>query len=145
MLLNLGANVVIDYKQDDADAKIISEGPYVILYLKYILFRCAIILNITFVNRYDIILDCANQGPEYVKMKGYPHNTYIALNSPLLKNIDQHGLVVGMIKNVENLLKLNIPGTENKSNVKWGFFIPSQIGINVLQNFVENKKACINI
>ncbi|XP_012232212.1 reticulon-4-interacting protein 1, mitochondrial [Linepithema humile] len=116
MLLNLGANEVIDYKQDDADAKITSEGPY------------------------DIILDCANQGPEHVKMKGYPHNTYIALNSPLLKNIDQHGLVVGMIKNVENLLKLNIPRAENKSCVKWGFFVPSQVGINVLQNFVENEK-----
>lgn len=38
MLLNLGANVVIDYKQDDADAKITSEGPYVILCLKYISF-----------------------------------------------------------------------------------------------------------
>lgn len=29
MVRNLGADIVIDYKQDDADAKIISEGPYV--------------------------------------------------------------------------------------------------------------------
>lgn len=116
MLLNLGANVAIDYKQDDADAKIISEGPY------------------------DIILDCANQGPEYVKMKAYPHNTYITLNSPLLKNVDQHGLVIGMIKNVENLLKFNVPRAENKSCVKWGFFIPSRTGLNVLQNFVQDEK-----
>ncbi|KMQ96511.1 reticulon-4-interacting protein mitochondrial-like protein [Lasius niger] len=117
LLQSLGADIVIDYKQDDADSKIISEGP-----------------------RYDIILDCANRGPEHVRMKGYPHSTYIALNSPLLKNTDQHGLVVGMAKNVQDFLKFNIPTVENKSCVKWGFFIPSQTGINVLQKLVENKE-----
>lgn len=116
MLQSLGTDIVIDYKQDGADTKIISEGPY------------------------DIILDCANQGPEYVKMKGYPHSTYIALNSPLLKNTDQHGLVMGMVKNVQDLLKFNISKRENKSCVKWGFFVPSQTGINVLQKLVENKE-----
>lgn len=76
-------------------------------------------------------------------MKGYPHSTYIALNSPLLKNTDQHGLVVGMAKNVQDFLKFNIPRQENKSCVKWGFFIPSQTGIKVLQKLVENKEVCI--
>ncbi|XP_029155536.1 reticulon-4-interacting protein 1, mitochondrial isoform X2 [Nylanderia fulva] len=116
LLQSLGADIVIDYKQDDADSKIISEGPY------------------------DIILDCANRGPEHVRMKGYPHSTYIGLNSPLLKNTDQHGLVIGMAKNVQDFLKYNIPKAENKSCVKWGFFIPSQSGINVLQKLVENKE-----
>lgn len=95
-------------------------------------------------NRYDIILDCANQGPELVKIKGYQYNTYIALNPPLLKNIDQHGLIVGMVKNIGNLLKFNIPTLENKSCVKWGFFMPFQTGINVIQKFVEDGKVCIN-
>lgn len=116
LLQNLGTDIVIDHKQPDADSKIISEGPY------------------------DIILDCANQGPEHVRKKGYPHSTYIGLNSPLLKNTDQHGLVIGMAKNVQDFLKFNIPKAENKSCVKWGFFIPSQTGINVLQKFVEQKK-----
>jgi len=92
-----------------------------------------------------MILDCANQGPEYVRTKGYPHDSYIALNSPLLKNFDHHGLVMGMIQNLGDLLKFNIPKMENKSCVKWGFFIPSQTGINVLQNFVENEKVCSEI
>lgn len=116
MLQNLGADIVIDYKEDDADAKIFSEGPY------------------------DMILDCANQGPEHVRMKGYPHGTYIALNSPLLKNFDHHGLVMGMAQNLGDLLKFNIPMAKNKSYVKWGYFIPSQTGINVLQKLVENEK-----
>jgi len=116
MLQNLGADTVIDYKQDGADAEIISEGPY------------------------DIILDCANQGPEHVRKKGYPHDTYIALNSPMLKNFDNHGLVMGMAQNLSDLLRFNIPKAENKSSVKWGFFIPSQTGINVLQKLVENEE-----
>ncbi|KYN08499.1 Reticulon-4-interacting protein 1, mitochondrial [Cyphomyrmex costatus] len=116
MLQNLDADVVIDYKKDDANAKIISEGPY------------------------DIILDCAELGLEYVRTKGYPHDTYITLNSPLLKNVDHHGLVMGMAKNLEDLLKFNIIKRENKSCVKWGFFIPSQTGINVLQKLVENEE-----
>ncbi|XP_012054771.1 PREDICTED: reticulon-4-interacting protein 1, mitochondrial [Atta cephalotes] len=116
MLQNLNADAVIDYKKDDADAEIISEGPY------------------------DIILDCAKLGPEYVRMKRYPHDTYIALNSPLLNNFDHHGLIMGMAKNLGDFLKFNIPKTENKSCVKWGFFIPSQTGINVLQKLVENEE-----
>ncbi|XP_011166443.2 reticulon-4-interacting protein 1, mitochondrial [Solenopsis invicta] len=116
MLQNLGADVVIDYKQDNADAEIISEGPY------------------------DMILDCANQGPEHVRIKGYPHDTYITLNSPLLKNVDHHGLIMGMVRNFGDLLKFNIPKAENKSCVKWGFFMPSRIGINFLQKLVENEE-----
>lgn len=95
--------------------------------------------------RYDIILDCAKMGPEYVRMKGYPHDTYIALNSPLLNNFDHHGLIMGMVKNLGDLLKFNIPKAENKSCVKWGFFIPSQTGINVLQKLVENEEVCSEI
>ncbi|KAG5346359.1 RT4I1 protein, partial [Acromyrmex charruanus] len=121
MLQNLNADIVIDYKKDSADAEIIAEGPY------------------------DIILDCAKLGPEYVKMKGYPHDTYIALNSPLLNNFDHHGLIMGMAKNLEDLLKFNIPKAENKSCVKWGFFIPSQTGINILQKLVENEEVCSEI
>jgi len=78
-------------------------------------------------------------------MKGYPHDTYIALNSPMLKNFDHHGLVMGMAKNLGDLLKFNIPKAENKSCVKWGFFIPSRTGIDVLQNLVENEEVCLEI
>lgn len=92
-----------------------------------------------------MILDCANQGPEHVRMKGYPHDTYIALNSPLLKNFDHHGLVMGMAQNLSDLLKFNIPKAENKSCVKWGFFIPSQTGINILQKLVENEQVYTKI
>ncbi|CAK9827719.1 Reticulon-4-interacting protein 1, mitochondrial [Anthophora retusa] len=114
LVQKLGADVVIDYKLDGADSKIITEGPY------------------------NIILDCANQGPNQIRLKGYPHCTYITLNSPLLKNIDRHGLIAGTVKNIGELVKYNIPIVENKSIVKWGFFTPSQTGIKALQECVES-------
>ncbi|KAG7199587.1 hypothetical protein KM043_014193 [Ampulex compressa] len=116
MVEKLGADVVIDYKLNDCDSKIISEGPY------------------------DIILDCCNQGPERIKAKNYPHFNYITLNSPLVKNIDEHGLIAGTVRNIGELVKYNVPKLDNKSLVKWGFFAPSQTGIKMLQTFVESEK-----
>ncbi|XP_015603922.1 reticulon-4-interacting protein 1, mitochondrial isoform X2 [Cephus cinctus] len=116
VLKKLGADVVIDYKQDDADRKIFEEGPY------------------------DIILDCCNQGIEQAKAKGYQHESYITLNSPLLKNLDEHGLIGGMIRNISDFCKHNLPKAENKSTLKWAFFTPSSEGLNMIQEFVENGK-----
>lgn len=116
-LERLGADIVIDYKLDDADLQIASEGPY------------------------DIILDCANQGPSQIRAKGYPHNTYISLNSPVLKNIDEYGLISGTVKNIGELVKYNIPIGDNKGTVKWGFFVPSRTGISMIEELVENGKV----
>ena len=113
----LGADAVIDYKLADADSRIIAEGPY------------------------NIILDCANQGPDEIRSRGYPHCTYITLNSPLLKNIDQHGLIGGTVKNISELVKYNIPTADNKSFVKWGFFAPSQTGMKILHELVESGEV----
>ena len=89
-------------------------------------------------------MDCCNQGPDVVQSKGYPHCNYITLNSPLLKNIDEHGLICGSMKNFADLLKYNLPINEKKSLVKWGFFAPSPTGINMIQELVERKQVKLN-
>lgn len=93
-------------------------------------------------DRYDIILDCAKQGPEQVRMKGYLYNTYIMLNSPMLRNFDQRGLILGALQNLGDIARFNIPILQNKGGcVKWGFFMPDQMGINFLQQLVESGKV----
>lgn len=100
------------------------------------------LLNVSLMNhRYDIILDCTRQGPEQIRMKGYPYNTYITLDSPMLKNFDQHGLVLGALQNVGDIARFNIPIAQNKGCVKWGFFLRSQEGIRVIQELVENGRV----
>lgn len=62
----------------------------------------------------------------------------------MLQNVDQHGLIIGMTKNLGDLIKFNIPSTKNQSCVKWGFFAPSEMGIDVLQKLVETGKVYID-
>lgn len=59
----------------------------------------------------------------------------------MLKNVDQFGLIGGAVKNIGDILRYNVPIPTNKSWVKWGFFIPSQIGIEMLQKLVETEKV----
>ena len=96
--------------------------------------------------RYEIILDCCQQGPDTIQERGYPHNTYITLNPPMLKNFDEYGLIGGSFKNASNLLKHNIPRKDkgNMGTVKWGFFAPSRTGMNMIQELVENERVCTN-
>lgn len=99
-------------------------------------------MRFTFINnRYDIILDCAKQGPERVRMKGYPYNTYITLNSPMLKNFDQHGLVLGALQNLGDIARFNVPTAQNQGCVKWAFFMADRTGIDFLQEFVKSGKV----
>ncbi|KAH0540056.1 reticulon-4-interacting protein 1, mitochondrial-like [Cotesia glomerata] len=114
-LKKLGADIVINYKDQNADQLVTNEGIY------------------------DIILDCSNQGIEKINSKKYRFKSYIALNSPLLKNIDNYGLIGGAM-NIVDLLKYNIPKKKDTSCVKWGFFIPSTTGLNALQKLVENEQ-----
>lgn len=89
-------------------------------------------------------MDCCNQGSDRIKSKGYPHCTYITLNPPLLKNIDEHGLIAGTVKNIGDLVLQNIPTSQNLSQasfVKWGFIVPSPTGINMIQELVESQKV----
>lgn len=112
----LGADVVINYRADDADEKIKSEG------------------------KYDVILDAANQGIEDVQKKGILHKTFISLNSPLLNNTDRCGVICGGITSLWDLIKYNIPGGDNKSWYKWGFFTPSPEGIALLKKLADNNQ-----
>lgn len=76
-----------------------------------------------------------------IRSKGYPHSTYITLNSPLLKNVDENGLLFGSLKNLSTILEQNVPLNENRSFVKWGFFAPSSTGIEAIQNLVEANQV----
>lgn len=100
-------------------------------------------MRFSFLNdRYDIILDCAKQGPEQVRMKGYQYDTYVTLNSPMLSNFDRHGLALGVLQNLTDITRFNIPLVQNKGGyVKWGFFVPDQTGISVLQGLVDSGKV----
>ncbi|XP_049808692.1 reticulon-4-interacting protein 1 homolog, mitochondrial [Schistocerca nitens] len=120
---SLGADVVIDYTNPDAEMLIRKAG------------------------KYDIILDAAglgaDAGPGYADcLKNLSLSKYITLRSPLLKNVDEFGIVGGMLKNIAELVAPNVrTGLSNPtSSVRWGFFIPSTDAITEIGTLVGTGK-----
>lgn len=116
LIKNLGIEKVIDYTSDECDGTLIHESPY------------------------DIILDCAGKGSDYAAALPWTFRNYVTFSSPLLKNFDQYGLVAGGIRNARGLITQNLSALSGQGSVKWGYFMPSQTGIEYLKNLVENRK-----
>lgn len=116
LINNLGVTKVVDYMSDDSNVALVSESPY------------------------DIILDCAGKGSEYATSLPWTFGSYITFKSPLLKNFDAHGLIAGGLKNARDLISSNLTKASGSGTVKWGYFMPSQSGIQYLSKLAESKK-----
>lgn len=112
---NLGVSKCIDYTATDSDEILLNESPY------------------------DIILDCAGKGPEYASSLPWSFNSFVTFKSPMLKNFDEKGLIVGGLNNIKDILSQNIV-TNKRGIVKWAYFLPTKIGIEYLKKLVVQKK-----
>jgi NADPH:quinone reductase-like Zn-dependent oxidoreductase len=117
MVRNLGVDAIFDYKDPKHVADLILCGPY------------------------DIILDCAGKGTEYANEVKWQFKNYVTFSSPLLKNIDNFGMISGAFRNAVNIVQSNFTsvGTQN-GVIKWGYFMPAPQGIAYLKNLVERQK-----
>lgn len=118
MVQALGADQVIDYTAPDAIQQFCTNGPY------------------------DIILDCAGKGAEYATQIPWKYDQYITFTSPVLRNIDNYGLAVGLLKNLYKIVENNVQSmTKQRALTKWAYFVPAPQGIHYLQRLVENNKV----
>lgn len=86
----------------------------------------------------------ADAGPKYADcLKDWNLSKFITLRSPMLRNIDEHGMVVGMMKNAVDLAVTNVKTglTSQCSTVRWGFFLPSSDAIKEITALVEQGKV----
>ncbi|KAF4522529.1 hypothetical protein B566_EDAN009976 [Ephemera danica] len=116
---SLGADTAVDYTQPEANRLIKEEGPY------------------------DIILNASGlQGTPHLDcMKEWSLARYVTITSPLLKNTDQYGLIAGTVKSALDLLMPNIEGVYKRgATVRWGFFVPSQLGLSQITELVQAGK-----
>lgn len=111
---SLGADYVFDYKSDEYNKNVTEHG------------------------KYDIILDCAQIGVQNIPTT-WVYNKYITLNSPLLKNTDKHGLIQGLGVSAVELLRPNVQGLCDGKSWRWGFFIPSEVGLKSVDNLIQRK------
>lgn len=88
---------------------------------------------------YDIILDCAKFGYDKVPSE-WRYNKFITLNSPLMNNTDNFGLLGGFAASAKDLLLANFAKCPQGQSVRWGFFTPSQSGIQFIDKLVKNGK-----
>ncbi|XP_057662001.1 reticulon-4-interacting protein 1, mitochondrial [Diorhabda carinulata] len=115
LVTELGADNVFNYKDQDFEQKIEQEG------------------------RYHIILDGARMGHQNIP-KGWKFDTYISLNSPLLKNTDQYGLLPGLAYSLSDVLESNLKRFKDGSSIVWGFFVPSRNGFEFINELITDKK-----
>lgn len=80
--------------------------------------------NLANSGKYHIVLDCAKMGFDNLPQK-LLFDTYITLNSPLLINTDQLGIMPGLMKSLDTYLSANLKGFPSGKSCKWGFVIPS--------------------
>ncbi|XP_037816480.1 UV radiation resistance-associated gene protein-like [Lucilia sericata] len=90
---------------------------------------------------YDVVLDCSGQGPQGAESLNFNYKQYVTFSSPLLKNIDNSGLGLGLLKNVGSILETNFKSvTKQNGLIKWGFFSPAPQGIEFLKKLAEREK-----
>lgn len=90
--------------------------------------------------RFHIILDCAKIGYKNIPVD-WKYDTYITLNSPLLINTDNFGVIPGLVQSANDLLSANLRRFQEGSCVKWGFFIPSSTGFRFINSLIQEKKV----
>jgi hypothetical protein len=98
--------------------------------------------------RYNIILDAAglgaDVGPKYADcLKDWNLSKFITLRSPMLRNVDEYGMVAGMMKNTVDLVVTNMKTglTSQCSTTRWGFFLPLSDAIKEITALVEQGKV----
>ena len=86
----------------------------------------------------------ADAGLKYADcLKDWNLSKFITLRSPMLRNVDEYGVVGGMVKNTVDLLVTNVKTglTSKSSTIRWGFFLPSSDAIKEITTFVEEGKV----
>jgi hypothetical protein len=103
------------------------------------------ILYLEFVYRFDCILDFTGPKRESDKLHSLlklSGGQKITLSPPFLGNLDKHGLVGGLAKNLSDLALDNWRSFSSARVItKWGFFIPSGDALQELSDSIEQDKV----
>lgn len=73
----------------------------------------------------------------------WQYTTYISLNSPLLRNTDQYGLIGGLALSAADLIPSNLLTLPQGKCVKWAYFYPSTDGLQFIDRLIRNAEVNI--
>ncbi|XP_077296997.1 NAD(P)H oxidoreductase RTN4IP1, mitochondrial-like [Arctopsyche grandis] len=89
--------------------------------------------------RFDVIVDCAGLGSDYAMKNKLQFRNYVTFTTPVLKNMDNLGLVRGFVTTVSDLICPNIMSMKNGGLITWAYFTPSSEGIKHVYDLVSSK------
>ncbi|XP_037083533.1 reticulon-4-interacting protein 1 homolog, mitochondrial-like [Pollicipes pollicipes] len=115
---SLGADVVLDYTSPRADE------------------------HLALMQGYDLILDCSGQSSEgrLPLLKPWTYSKYVTLSPPLLRNVDEGGLLAGSLRNAAQLVQSNIASHSRGSSFRWAFFMPNGCALRQIRDLVDDGK-----
>lgn len=121
-LLELGADVAIDYKRSD------------------------MLTELAKLRKFDFILDGVLNNPipssEWMSMlRAGVFAHYVTLNSPLLKNNDEMGVFPGLLRSTAQVLLQSAQHASDAKQLRWAFFIPSATALAHTAKLVEQQKV----
>lgn len=99
------------------------------------------VLNNYSIFSYDIILDGAKLGHNSLPAS-WKYSSYISLNSPLLQNTDDYGLLGGLAFSAATIIPTNIVNITEGKCIKWAYFYPSNTGLKFVDDLVRTNRVC---
>lgn len=118
LVSKLGANRVADYSSADFEQELL-QGP-----------------------RFDFILDCVGlERPMTHMLRRGSFATYVTVNSPLLKNTDDLGLVPGLATSACQALQFTLRELADGHSARWAFFSPSGEALKEMAQLVQLGKV----
>ncbi|GFQ93190.1 reticulon-4-interacting protein 1, mitochondrial [Trichonephila clavata] len=116
---NLGADAVLDYQSPEFKQ------------------------NLRELNKFDVILD--NVGGEYPDLtinllKKWQNSRYITTVSPLLKNADDRGIVIGTLTSAIQASFDTAMSLKDGRTFRWGYFVPNGCALKSIAKLVDNKQ-----
>lgn len=135
LALQLGASQVLDRHVEDYDHRLETSGPY------------------------EVILDCAGLGGDEVGARAWRFSRYVTLSTPLLRNMDAHGVAPGLVTSAAALVAQSAravlqrvsplsppaPGSLLPPHVRWAYFMPNASDIQMLYKLAELRKFTVSV
>lgn len=91
---------------------------------------------------FDLVINAAGEDDfDYLKaLKPWMGSSYVTLSPPLLRNIDDMGLVAGLCRSTRQVLSKNAATLSEGRTYKWAFYMPNPWALKQITKMLANKK-----
>lgn len=73
-------------------------------------------------------------------MKSNSNSYYLTTRSPLMKNSDENGLILGLLKSFKNATELRYNSYKMGTNARWTFYETNQTALEKVKELCELNK-----